>query len=138
MKKIYLLIISVLACYVNVSGSHSSGGELTYKSLGGLSYELTVTFYRDCVGATTPGGCNITFNGTCTSVQSSSCGNLMNPYFAYYSSSHQFCTQDSFVTAPTVVEILPACPGQLTTCNGGTLAGYQKWTYNKIITLPYA
>ncbi len=137
MKKLYILVALVLSSYVYSSASHSSGGQLTYKCLGGNTYEITVTFFRDCVGATTPGGCNVTFNATCSSVQSSSCGNLMNPYFAYSSPSHQFCTQDSFVTAPKVVEIMPTCPGQLTTCNGGTLPGYQKWTYSKIITLPF-
>ena len=35
-------------------GSHSMGADLTYTCLGGNTYQVTITFYRDCIGIAAP------------------------------------------------------------------------------------
>jgi gliding motility-associated-like protein len=44
------LIILVLLCFVkNVNASHIVGGDMYYDCLGGNSYRITLTLYRDCL-----------------------------------------------------------------------------------------
>src|SRR5580765_5293745 len=47
------VLVFLLACST-AYGSHMAGGELTYKWLGGTTYEITATFYRDCAGVNAP------------------------------------------------------------------------------------
>ncbi|MFM7662012.1 MAG: gliding motility-associated C-terminal domain-containing protein [Bacteroidota bacterium] len=50
MKYIFSLIL-VLIFLKNAFASHTMGGELTYKCVGGNSYIFELVFYRDCNGA---------------------------------------------------------------------------------------
>lgn len=51
MKKILLLLIFIPFLVVeHAKASHAMGGELSYRHLGGLKYEITLKFYRDCRG----------------------------------------------------------------------------------------
>lgn len=46
-------------------GSHSMGSDLTYQCLGGNSYEITLSFYRDCAGIDADTGAFIVFQSSC-------------------------------------------------------------------------
>ena len=49
MKKL-LLFITVTFLSFNSFASHMMGGQITSKNLGGLTYEVTLTAYRDMTG----------------------------------------------------------------------------------------
>ncbi len=97
-----------------VQASHSMGADLTYKCLGGNSYEIELSFYRDCAGIEADSIANIFFQSSC-----------------YPSSSIQIS-----LIPGTGQEISPACPNNTTTCNGGTFTGIQEYIYRGIINLP--
>ena len=98
-----------------VQASHSMGADLTYKCLGGNSYEIELSFYRDCAGIEADSIANIFFQSSC-----------------YPSSSIQIS-----LIPGTGQEISPACPNNTTTCNGGTFTGIQEYIYRGIINLPF-
>ncbi len=95
--------------------SHAMGADLTYECLGGNTYRLRVSFYRDCIGISAPGTVYV-------SIQSASCG------------------QNIGVTCNPIPgtgqEVTPLCPTALSSCNGGIYTGIQEWVYEGIITLP--
>lgn len=47
MKRLFRIIV-MLSCFLKAEAAHLVGGELSYRCLGGNSYELTLTIYRDC------------------------------------------------------------------------------------------
>ncbi|MFM7216684.1 MAG: PKD domain-containing protein [Bacteroidota bacterium] len=91
------------------------GADLTYRSLGNNRYEITLTFYRDCVGI------QVNFYDY-VSVQSSCYPNILNVTMQLVNGTGQ--------------EITPLCPSAVSTCNGGTFTGIQQYVYRGIVTLP--
>lgn len=91
------------------------GADLTYQCLGGNTYKITLSFYRDCIGIAAPA----------------------NPFITIRSAS---CSQNLGVTCyprpGTGQEVTPACSSSVTTCNGGSFTGIQEWVYDGIVTLP--
>src|SRR5437867_3018138 len=118
-KYFLILTLTLLLSSVKRSdASHAAGAEITYRWLGGLTYEVTCTFYRDCAGIDAPLSVSLDYH-------SNACGAfdatvILNPI------------------AGTGQEITYACPGSPTTCNGGTQPGIKQWVYRGTITLPYA
>ena len=112
MKKLLLLITIILAGFTTSQASHLMGGEITYTYVGGNDYQVTLIVYRDCFGI------NVSTNQTVT-FESASCG------------------QDFNVVIPflQVVDISQVCPGQATTCNGGTTPGTEQHVFQGIVTL---
>ncbi|HRH67243.1 MAG TPA: hypothetical protein PLU53_13150, partial [Bacteroidia bacterium] len=49
----------------NTYASHSMGADLTYRCLGGNNYEITLSFYRDCVGVQADQFANINYTSSC-------------------------------------------------------------------------
>jgi len=49
MKKLLLLLLSVVFT-LQTQASHLMGGQMTSKNIGGLTYEITLTLYRDTLG----------------------------------------------------------------------------------------
>ena len=94
--------------------SHSMGSDLTYRCLGGNSYEITLSFYRDCVGVPADLWADITYSSSC--------------YGTFTTTIYQI--------AGTGQEISPICPSDTTTCNGGGFTGIQEYIYRGIINLP--
>lgn len=91
------------------------GAEITYKSLGGNQYEVTLNAYRDC--ASISGLANqyqITYSGVAPTVGSSFPVNLVD-----------------------ITEVNLVCPGQASICNGGTLPGTKRHTYRGTVNLPH-
>jgi len=85
--------------------------DITYTSLGGNQYLITLTIYRDCSGIaldTLPQNINII----------SSCQN--------------FTARVDFVSKTNVSQI---CASQNTSCNGGTLPGTEQYVFRGIATL---
>ncbi len=111
-----LLLIAILFASVPTArASHESGGEITYKSLGGLQYKVSLALYWDC-SAFDPGPTvqMATFNN----------GGFVDLNFT--------------VTLDTAYEVSQLCAASLSssTCNGGTLAGHKKNVYSGVVTLP--
>jgi gliding motility-associated-like protein len=97
------------------SASHTMGADLTYECLGGNTYKITVSFYRDCIGIAAPASPYVT-------ISSASCGQSLGV--------------TTYPRPGTGQEVTPACSSSVTTCNGGSFTGIQEWVYDGIITLP--
>lgn len=115
-KHLLLSLLVLLFIYSSkVSASHTMGADLTYQCLGGNTYKVTVSFYRDCIGIAAP----------------------TSPYVTISSTT---CSKSIGVTCyprpGTGQEVTPACSTSVTTCNGGSFTGIQEWVYDGIITLP--
>lgn len=115
------VLVSLYALLLLVSGkvsaSHTMGADLTYQCLGGNTYKVTVSFYRDCIGIAAPANPLVTIN-------SASCG--------------QSLSVTCYKRPGTGQEVTPACSSSVTTCNGGSFTGIQEWVYDGIVTLPAA
>ncbi len=117
-KKVLVFICAFLLFVSGkVSASHTMGADLTYECLGGNTYKVTVSFYRDCIGIAAPANPLVT-------VTSTSCG--------------QSLSVTCYKRPGTGQEVTPACSSSVTTCNGGPFTGIQEWVYDGIITLPAA
>lgn len=113
-----LLILTALLFILRADpakASHAMGADLTYECLGGNTYKVRLSFYRDCIGILAPA--NIYVN-----IRSVSCGQTLgvtcNPI------------------PGTGQEVTYLCPTAQSTCNGGTFTGIQEWVYEGVVTLP--
>ena len=97
--------------------THVSGADLQYKWISGRTYEVTVTFYRDCAGSPAPA--SISLNAV-----SASCGlnqdYTLNPLPG---AGQEITFPCRFVTT-------------LCTNSGSPYAGYEQYVYRNNITLP--
>lgn len=114
---IVLAIVLLITFSQKANASHVSGGEVTYKSMGGMQYKIILTLYWDCAA----------FNpGLGASMQTTNNGGFVDQFFT--------------VNLDSTVEISEYCVSSManTICNGGTLPGNKKNVYSAIITLPGA
>lgn len=110
-----MIVLGILAFFPKAHATHSMGADLTYECVGGNSYKIRVSFYRDCIGINAPA--NVVAN-----INSASCG---------------FSFTKTLTPIPgTGQEITPLCPSAVSTCNGGVFTGIQEWVYEGIVTLP--
>ena len=121
MKKTLLLWTSILTTFVatlyspDAMGSHTMGADLTYECLGGNTYRVTLSFYRDCIGIAAPAAPFV-------NVSSASCGQAIG--------------LTCYPRPGTGQEVTPSCSSSVTTCRGGTFTGIQEWVYDGIVNLP--
>lgn len=118
LKKISWILVSFLLTLTSVNKTHAShamGADLTYECLGGNTYKLRLSFYRDCIGINAP--TNVFIN-----ITSQSCGQSLGV--------------TCYPIPGTGQEVTPICPSALSTCNGGNFTGIQEYIYEGIITLP--
>ncbi len=112
---IFLLLAFLMTSGYQANASHAMGADLTYQCLGGNTYKVRFSFYRDCIGIPAPA----------------------NVYISVRSAS---CNQNLGVTANPIPgtgqQVTYLCPTATSTCNGGTFTGIQEWVYEGIITLP--
>ena len=96
--------------------THAMGSDLRYECLGGNTYRITLTIYRDCQGSPLTNLQNIAF-------ESASCGQA------------RYIEQ---ATRISITELSPLCPAQQpnSTCNGGILPGVEEHVYQLTTTLP--
>lgn len=116
--RLTIVLMLFLASFLQIRtavASHAMGADLTYECLGGNTYRMRVSFYRDCIGINAP-------NSVYVSLQSVLCG------------------QNLGVTCNPVPgtgqEVTPLCPTALSSCNGGIYTGIQEWVYEGVVTLP--
>lgn len=119
MKKylIIFILVAVLANMQKVYASHAAGSDLTYRCLGGNTYLIEVTFYRDCGGVVEPISIPVKY-------KSISCG-------------YDF-TVSAGKIAVTGQEITTPCQSAVSTCNGGSTTGIRKFVYQATVNLPAA
>lgn len=99
--------------------THAAGSDIRYRCLGGLQYEIEVTFYRDCGGVSEPS--NITVN--CRSVTGNHNINI---------------TLNKVSGSGNGNEITVPCATSASSCNGGSSTGVRRWVYRATVTLPSA
>lgn len=100
----------------HVQASHAMGADLTYTCMGNNTYEITLTFYRDCNGTTAPA----------------------NPILNIASATCNYSNSISLVQdgPPVQIETLCSASAANSTCNGGTLQGVEKYIYKGVYTFP--
>lgn len=112
---ISFFIINLLALSHPVLGSHAAGGEISYTHLNGNNYQIRLVIYRDCMGIPAPASVTV-------DIVSAQCS-LSIPL--------------TLLPIPgTGQEITFTCPGVLTTCQGGTQPGIEKWEYESAYSFP--
>jgi len=116
MKKILLLLVLISFFGIQRSqATHFAGSDLTYTCLGGNTYLVSFSFYRDCSGATNPTSTNVTFTCSQNSILS-------------------FTATLNLITG-TGQEITPSCTTNPTFCASGTAFGVQEYVYQATVTL---
>lgn len=122
--KIFKLLFVTMFFLVSskTEAKHIFGADLSYKSIAGNTYEVTLTLYGDCSG--TPSFTNL------------------------YSAIPELIIMDGNTTYATYnmspfgtpVEVTPVCPAELlnTSCNGGTIPGITQFVFKTTVNLPYA
>lgn len=97
----------------SVRAGHIAGGNISYQCLGGQSYQVTLTIFRDCSESTVTGNQNIIFR--------SDCGQLFS------------------VSAPQIftTEVSQLCPTALanSSCSGGFWPGIEVYKYQTTVNL---
>ena len=111
------LLWAILFQYEEAYATHAAGADFTYRCLGGLQYELNLTFYRDCGGVAEPNTIDINYHtktGAYTAMQTVTATKVL--------------TSGQEITSP--------CASSTTKCNGGTYTGIRQWRYTAIVNLP--
>ena len=126
------LLFVLLTALVGLSSkqtmaSHAMGADLTYTCIAPGTYEIRLTFYRDCLGIAAPSTTSVT-------ISSPSCGLSFDVTLV---PDTLFTGLDTFLFGE---EVSPLCPANLplSTCNGGPFPGVQVYSYAQIVTLPAA
>ncbi len=111
MKNLKLLFLLSLFAPTELYSSHIVGGEMHYKSLGGMDYYVTLILYRDCNGVIMPQTVNI---------------DVASAAFQHFAAPLDLLNSQ---------EITPVCPSMSTFCNGGQLYGYEAYMYGDTVSL---
>ena len=121
LKRIVFLLITAFTCIINNTwASHSMGLDLTYTCISLNTYQLKLTFYRDCDGIEAPGlgGRDLPK----ITIASASCG-------------------ESFTQEFKLIEWQEAkavCSSLVTTCSGGNYPSLEEYVYESTVILPLA
>ena len=107
----------ILSGTQHVYATHAAGSDIRYRCLGGLQYEVEVTFYRDCGGIAEPSTITVNYKSNAANVNQNATANKI---------------------ANTGQEITVPCTGSSSTCGSGTTTGIRKFVYTATITLPSA
>ncbi len=97
--------------------THLAGSDISYTCVGGNSYRVDLTFYRDCLGSPAPLGVGIEFRSV---------------------SCNQYFTDTLLLVAGSGQEITYPCPGLSTACDdtNSVNPGIQEYHYSGIINFP--
>lgn len=116
--KFLLSFLSLMLIVGVAKATHISGGEISYQHIGGDTYRIVLDVYWDC-GATAnpPTPASVNANSRITS----SCGTSLSRSF----------------TAVDTTEVSQLCAASIgsSECNGGTLPGLQKYTFEDVVVL---
>ncbi len=109
-KKLLMVLLVTLAFMdvsIDASASHLVGGQITYTWLTGTTYRVRYTLYRDCSGIAAPLSVTLTTAPAITAVT---------------------------LSRISFSDVSLLCPGQVSRCNGGTVAGIEEHIYEGIAT----
>ncbi len=109
-----ILFLSILFTSYKSYSSHALGGELRYTDLGNGNYEISFNLYRDCFGIPAP----ITVAANITSVVAA-----------------QNSTLTLVPDSPSIMMLQTTCSGAMSTCQGGTFLGVEKYVYKGTVFL---
>ena len=112
-----LLVMLLTFNSYRAHATHAAGADFTYKCLGGLQYELTITFYRDCGGVAEPATIDVNYKSA---------------------SGGYNLTATASKIAVTGQEITQPCISAVTSCGGGATVGIREFIYRTTVTLPAA
>lgn len=115
MAQRYTLLFLLSLCSFYARGEHLPGGTLSARCVGNNFYEITLKLYRECSGAAMIGQELYLAND---------CGVSLN-------------LGTNSVILQSVQEVSPLCAADLpnSTCNGGTLVGFELYTYQATVYL---
>ncbi|MFM2386555.1 MAG: hypothetical protein RL660_1312, partial [Bacteroidota bacterium] len=121
-KFLFAFLMMVMAALPErAQASHAAGAELTYVWLSDSTYRFYAKFYRDCSGISEPSSISMCINNTCTGFSTS-------------------ITLTKMTTIPgggsNGTSVSTGCPGNPTSCNGGSVTGFREWWYSGTYTLP--
>ena len=114
--KIYFFFFLLFFLGTEAQASHAAAADLSYTCIGNNRYQITLKMYRDCGGIALPPVPSIDITGS----------NSCNGFF-----------QSLNLSLTSITEIPIACnifSGQ-STCNGGTIPGYQENIYTGILDM---
>ena len=96
-----------------VRAEHLSGGSITYECLGGNTYTVTLTLFRECSGE------------------------AMIPQSLRFANDCGVLFTLSDLQPQEVADVSPLCPSEAgnSTCNGGPQPGYEAYTYRQTVFL---
>lgn len=114
---VFLLILISIIPFNKTYATHAAGADLQYRWLFGRTYEVTVSFYRDCSGVAAPPSLSL-------SAVSASCGVSQDYTLNLLPGAGQ--------------EITFPCRSVQTVCTdvNSAYAGYQQYIYQNTVTLP--
>ncbi|MCK5856998.1 MAG: T9SS type A sorting domain-containing protein [Bacteroidales bacterium] len=119
MKYLFVLIIVSITLLLTtpstVKANHYAGSDITYTCLGGNTYLITYTYYRNCEGVSAPAQRTIDFN-----CSSNSTYNFSAPLLQVFGTGQ---------------ELTQACSAFQTNCSGGNAFGVQEYVYQGQVTL---
>ncbi|MCB0479993.1 MAG: hypothetical protein KDC83_01115, partial [Flavobacteriales bacterium] len=132
-----LLLISIGN---QAKATHGAGGEITYKCLGGTSYELTFYFYRDCDGAPPPNlaAWNTQLNQLSANGQNSPPPNNANSNQNNGTRIWNTCNSTTIAPSWTPIDtviVSSSCSSVKTNCEGGTAKGRFLYIYKDTVSL---
>jgi gliding motility-associated-like protein len=117
----FFCVITVgLLLPTEVKATHAQGADFSYECLGGDTFRISLTFFRDCEGIDEPATASVNLN-------SISCSRNLNVTLQPES-------------APLNVSSQFLCPAEVgnNACNGGSLPGTTQVVYSAIVVLPQA
>src|SRR4030095_16597855 len=120
MKNLFILFIlsSVIVVASKRSfATHAAGADISYEWVGGNNYFVVCSFYRDCMGINAPLDLPL-------DVTSQSCS-----YQQTFTMELDYSSQG--------MSILNYCSTAQSTCDGGSLTGYEVYHYTAMIVLPF-
>lgn len=118
LKSFTILLLLVVTTSSSLKATHLMGGDLTYIWMGGNTYKLRLSMYRDCAGIAI---------------------NTSYPIDVFSTSCNFNTTVIANLEAGYPIEVSAVCTSQLsnTTCHaGGTIQGVEEYVYSVIYTLP--
>jgi hypothetical protein len=117
-KSLVLLFSICFSALTTSNASHIVGGEITYHWVSGNTYDIKLTFYRDCAGIPAPTTINM-------DIKSMTCA-----------------TTGQVILYPQGggVQVSPICAASIlnSSCNFGTLYAVEQYTYVGTTTLPFS
>ena len=113
-KRLFLFLL-LFGYSVDSFSTHAAGMDLTYESIGGNQYRVTLKFYRDCGS-----------------------GNAIAPGFFPLDYSSNSCNYSnvSFMNQISFQNVTPVCVTITDPCNEPGVVGIEEYVYQTTITLP--